>query len=332
MNHILDKLLHHEHLTFEEARSFMLGIEEEKFTSEAISGMLMIIQMRGAQLEEMRGFRSALLELANHIELDSEEAIDLCGTGGDGKNTFNISTTTAFVLASMGKKVIKHGNYGVSSLCGSSNVLEELGIIFTQDQGKLQRQLDEQNICFLHAPLFHPTMKKVAPIRKNLGVRTIFNNLGPLINPAQPKYQLTGTYSLELARMYQHLLRTERTNYRVLYGMDGFDEISLTDDTRVLGSESDCILNASSFGTTPLELSSIKGGQTVHDAAQTLNSILNGNGSTAQNSVVAANVAVALQQYHPATSVKELYTEALQFIQTGKAKFKSPATTTTLYL
>ena len=331
MNYILDKLLHHEHLSFEESRSFMLAIEEEKYTPEAISGMLMIIQMRGAQLEEMRGFRSALLSLANRIELDSEEAIDLCGTGGDGKNTFNISTTTSFVLAAMGKKVIKHGNYCVSSLCGSSNVLEELGVDFTSDQGELQRQLDTQNICFLHAPLFHPTMKKVAPIRKRLAVRTIFKNLGPLINPAHPNYQLTGTYSLELARMYQHILRTERTNYRVLYGMDVFDEISLTDDTRVLGSQTDCILNAASFGTNKLELRSIKGGDTIQEAAKTLSSILNGDGSDAQNSVVAANVAVALQLYHPSASVNELYTEALQFIQSGKAKY-SPSPSTTMYL
>ena len=217
MKTLLEKLLRHEHLTFEEARSFIFAIEEEKFTPETISGMLMTIQMRGAQLNEMKGFRSALLELSHRIDLDSEQAIDLCGTGGDGKNTFNISTTTAFVLASMGKKVIKHGNYGVSSLCGSSNVLEELGVTFTSNQGELQRQLDERNICFLHAPLFHPAMKKVAPIRRNLGVRTIFNNLGPLINPAQPRFQLTGTYSLELARIYQHILRNERTNYRVLF-------------------------------------------------------------------------------------------------------------------
>lgn len=328
MKILLNKLLRHEHLTFKEAYAFIFAIEEEKFTPEVISGMLMIIQMRGAQLEEMRGFRSALLKLANRVKLDSELAIDLCGTGGDGKNTFNISTTTSFVLAAMGKKVIKHGNYGVSSLCGSSNVLEELGVIFTQDEGELQRQLDKRNICFLHAPLFHPTMKKVAPIRRSLGVRTIFNNLGPLVNPAQPKFQLTGTYSLELARVYQHLLRNERTNYRVLYGMDGFDELSLTDDTRVLGAKSENVFNAATFNCSPILLPSIKGGRTVYDAACTLISILNGNGSEAQNSVVAANTAVALQLYHPTTQIKELYTEALQFIQTGKAKLSSFSSTT----
>lgn len=331
MKNLLEKLLRHEHLTFEESRSFIFAIEEEKFTSEIISGMLMTIQMRGAQLTEMRGFRSALLELANRVELDSEQAIDLCGTGGDGKNTFNISTTTAFVLAAMGKKVIKHGNYGVSSLCGSSNVLEELGIKFTSDQGELQRQLDERNICFLHAPLFHPTMKKVAPIRRNLGVRTIFNNLGPLINPAQPKFQLTGTYSLGLARIYQHILRTERTNYRVLYGMDGFDEISLTDDTRILGGQSDSVLNALTLNCAPVQLSEIRGGRTVHDAAQTLQSILDGHGSDSQNHVVAANAAVALQLYHPTASILDLFTEARQFIQSGHAKF-STSVPTTMYL
>lgn len=328
MKILLEKLLRHEHLTFEESRSFIFAIEEEKFTPEIISGMLMTIQMRGAQLEEIRGFRSALLELSNRLELDSEHAIDLCGTGGDGKNTFNISTTTAFVLAAMGKKVIKHGNYGVSSLCGSSNVLEELGVKFSNDEGELQRQLDERNICFLHAPLFHPTMKKVAPIRKNLGVRTIFNSLGPLINPAQPKYQLTGTYSLGLARLYQHILRTERTNYRVLYGMDGFDEISLTDDTRVLGGQSDSVLNASVLNCIPVKLTEIRGGRTVYDAAQTLSSILNGHGSEAQNAVVAANVAVALQLYHPEASIQDLFTEARQFIQSGHAQLSTSATTT----
>lgn len=331
MNYLLNKLLHHEHLTFKEASSFMFSIEAEEYTPEKISGMLMLIQMRGAQLDEMRGFRSALLELSNRIELDSDQAIDLCGTGGDGKNTFNISTTTSFVLAAMGKKVIKHGNYGVSSLCGSSNVLEELGVEFTQDAGELQRQLDERNICFLHAPLFHPTMKKVAPIRRNLGVRTIFNNLGPLVNPAQPKFQLTGTYSLELARMYQHLLRNERTDYRVLYGMDGFDELSLTDDTRVLGPSSEEVFNASSFECSPIQLSEIKGGRTIHDAAITLTNIMKGNGSQAQNSVVAANTAVALQLYHPTTHLKELYSEALHFIESGNAKYSSHSSKT-MYL
>ena len=328
---LLDKLLQHEYLTFEEARSFIFSLEEEKYNAETASGMLMAIQMRGAQLEEMRGFRSSLLELSNRINLDSENAIDLCGTGGDGKNTFNISTTSAFVLAAMGKKVIKHGNYGVSSLCGSSNVLEELGVNFTNDEGELQRQLETNNICFLHAPLFHPTMKKIAPIRKNLGVRTIFNNLGPLINPAQPKFQLTGTYSLELAKIYQHLLRKKRTNYRVLYGMDGFDEISLTDDTRVLGGQSDLVLNAQYLQTNQVKLDQIKGGRTISDAAQILYSILEGRGSEAQNAVVAANVAVALQLYHPTASITDLFQEARQFIQSGSAR-KSVAASTPMYL
>ncbi len=331
MNSILNKLLHHEHLSFSEARSFIYSIDEEHFAPEAISGMLMIIQMRGAQLEEMRGFRTALIELSHQLELDSEHAIDLCGTGGDEKNTFNISTTTAFVLAAMGKKVIKHGNYGVSSLCGSSNVLEELGIVFTADEGELQRQLDQHNICFLHAPLFHPVMKKVAPIRKKLGVQTIFNNLGPLINPAQPKFQLTGTYSLELARMYQHILRSERTNYRVVYGMDGFDEVSLTDETRVLGAQTDTVLTANNFGASTLDLSSIKGGNSIQEAANIMHTILDGRGTSAQTSVVAANTAVALQLYHPTASLDELYAEVIHFIQSGNAQFTS-SPSTSMYL
>tara|TARA_B110000977_G_C11015479_1_gene469281 strand:- start:196 stop:1191 length:996 start_codon:yes stop_codon:yes gene_type:complete len=323
MNYLLDKLLNNEYLEFQEAHDFIISIEEETYTPEIISGMLMIIQMRGAQLEEMRGFRSALLKLALTLELDSENAIDLCGTGGDGKNTFNISTTTAFVLAAMGKKVIKHGNYGVSSLCGSSNVLEELGIKFTHDNGELQRQLDNRNICFLHAPLFHPTMKKVAPIRRSLGVRTIFNSLGPLVNPSQPKFQLTGTYSLELAKVYQSLLRSDRSNYRVIYGMDGFDELSLTDDARVFGGQSEQVINAATFGINQLAQSTIHGGCSVSDSAQILRAILEGRGTEEQNLVVAANTALALQLYHPYEPIKELFTEALQFIKSGKANFSS---------
>lgn len=332
MKYLLEKLIAYEHLTFEESSAFIHAINEEKYTTETISGMLMLIQMRGAQLEEMKGFRAALLELCEPVQLDSEHTIDLCGTGGDGKNTFNISTTSAFVLAAMGKKVIKHGNYGVSSLCGSSNVLEELGIEFTNDSSRLQAQLDTRNICFLHAPLFHPVMKKVAPIRQKLSVRTLFNSLGPLVNPAQPTYQLTGTYSLELARVYQHLLREDRTNYHVLYGMDGFDEISLTDDTRVLGPTSDFVVNSSVFNVPLVELSSIKGGRTIHDAAQILNTILAGEGSVAQNNVVAANTAMALHLYHPSVEVKELFREALHFITTGKAKKALISNSTSLYL
>lgn len=319
MNYLLDKILQNESFTSEEAKDFIYGIEEEKLNQEIISGILIGIQIRGVQLQELIGFRTALLELCSPIELDSSNAIDLCGTGGDGKNTFNISTTSSLILASMGKKVIKHGNYGVSSTCGSSNVLEEVGFSFSSENSELERNLENLNICFLHAPLFHPTMKKVAPIRKAMSVRTIFNALGPLVNPAQPSYQLTGTYSLELARIYQHVLKNQRSDFRVVYGMDGYDEITLTDNTRSLGKYSDEIINGSSFDTPILKQEELYAGNSTHEAAVILVSILKGEGTKSQNAVVAANVASALQIFHPNEKLKALFDESIDFIKSGQA-------------
>ncbi|MFT6503652.1 MAG: anthranilate phosphoribosyltransferase [Crocinitomicaceae bacterium] len=318
MNHLLEKIMAAETFSSQEAKDFIYSIDEEKLNSETIAAILVGIQIRGIQLQELVGFRSALLELCNPIELDSSNAIDLCGTGGDGKNTFNISTTSSLILAAMGKKVIKHGNYGVSSTCGSSNVLEELGFVFSSKNEDLTNALSKQNICFLHAPLFHPTMKKVAPIRKALGVRTIFNALGPLVNPAQPAYQLTGTYNLELARIYQHVLKNERNDFRVVYGMDGYDEITLTDNTRYIGKYSDEIVNAESFGQSKLKQADLFAGNTTQDAAKLLTSVLKGNGTNAQNAVVAANVASALQILHPNENLPNSFNEALSFIKSGQ--------------
>lgn len=318
MKYLLDKTLQNESFSSEEAKAFIYGIKEEKLSPESIAGILIGIQMRGVELQELIGFRSALLELCNPLELDSQNAIDLCGTGGDGKNTFNISTTSSLILAAMGKKVIKHGNYGVSSSCGSSNVLEEIGFSFSAKNEELEKSLDTQNICFLHAPLFHPTMKKVAPIRKSLGVRTVFNALGPLVNPVQPSYQLTGTYSLELARIYQHVLKNQRCDFRVVYGMDGYDEITLTDNTRSLGKYSDEIINGNSFDSPVLKRDDLYAGKTSHDAAKILTSILKGEGTKSQNAVIAANVASALQIFHPNENLKSLFTESAEFIKSGQ--------------
>ncbi len=318
MNSLLEKIINHEVLNFEDARDFIFGIEEELITSDEAAGIMVGIQMRGIQLEELDGFRSALLELCIPVELDSENAIDLCGTGGDGKNTFNISTTTALILAAMGKKVIKHGNYGVSSMCGSSNVLEELGFNFKSNTEALNRELSETNICFIHAPLFHPTMKKIAVTRQHLGIRTLFNSLGPIVNPTQPGYQLTGTYSLELAKMYQHILKKKRVNFNVVYGMDGYDELTLTDSTRLLGKYDDKIFTSESFGTEKVAPAEIFAGNTIQSAANIIVSILSGKGSKVQNDVIAANVATALQLYQTETSITELFNESIAFIQSGQ--------------
>lgn len=319
MKNILNKIIERQPLLFSEAKEIIYAIAEEKINDAQIVAILVGLQMRGLQLEEIKGFREALIELSLPIDIDGTDAIDLCGTGGDGKNSFNISTTTSFVLASMGYKVIKHGNYGVSSSCGSSNVLEELGFAFTNDVSKLQKQLEEINICFLHAPLFHPTLMKVGPLRKSLGIRTFFNSLGPLVNPVQPKHQLTGTFNLELAKIYQHILKDERTEYRIVYGMDGYDEFTLTDQTRVLGGNIDEYLSANSFDLKPIDPSSIHSGNSIQEAATILRNILNGQGSVSQNNVVAANTALALQCYHPDKKVQDLFTEALDFIQNGVA-------------
>jgi anthranilate phosphoribosyltransferase len=319
MKHTLNKIIERQPLLFSEAKEIIYAIAEERINDSQIVAMLVGLQMRGLQLEEIKGFREALLELCLPIDMDGSDAIDLCGTGGDSKNTFNISTTTSFVLASMGYKVIKHGNYGVSSLCGSSNVLEELGFVFTNDTDTLNRQLDQTNICFLHAPLFHPTLMKVGPLRKNLGIRTFFNSLGPLVNPVQPKYQLTGTFNLELAKIYQHILKDERKGYRIVYGMDVYDEFTLTDQTRILGGDVDEYLSATSFGLDPINPIDLYSGESVLEAANILRNILAGKGTDSQNHVIAANTALALQCYKPEEKIQDLFSTSLDFIKSGEA-------------
>lgn len=318
MKRFLEIIMDKEYLSRDTASEFIHAIGEDAVSDAEIAAILTGIQFRGVSLEELDGFREALLERALKPEIDSENCIDVCGTGGDGKDTFNISTTSALVLAAMGYKVIKHGNYGVSSSCGSSNVLESLGFRFTTDSRELSEDLKQNNICFLHAPLFHPTLKKVAPVRKQLGVRTIFNSLGPLVNPVQPSFQLTGTYSLELAKMYQHVLRPNRRAFSVVYAMDGYDEITLTDAARLLENNNDYIISAASFGEKFVNPDYLKSGGTIDKAAEILVSISNGNGSEEQTNVVAANVATAIQTIEPDTTLKDAFEEAQQFIQSGQ--------------
>jgi anthranilate phosphoribosyltransferase len=319
LNRHISKLLDHEHLTFEEAYSCMHSLGTSDFSEIELSAFLTALHFQAIDLNEISGFRQALLDLAIPIRLEaSSEAIDVCGTGGDGKNTFNISTISAFVLASMGYKVIKHGNYGVSSLCGSSNVLEELGIQFSTNENTLNKLLDDSNVCFLHAPLFHPALKKVANVRKKLGFRTVFNGMGPLVNPAQPKYQLTGTYSLELAKKYSHLLNSQGRNFCVVHGLDGYDELTFQGATRILTRMNDTQL-FDNPEKIKFELNELSGGTTTKMAAKICHTILSGTGTQAQNSVVAGNVALALQLYKPSHSFVELYFEAKEHIESGIA-------------
>lgn len=313
INKILDKAT----LTQGEAYDALLRIADNDIPNEQIVAFMIALQSRPITVEEVKGFRKALLELAIPVDLDGTDAIDLCGTGGDGKNTFNVSTTAAFVLASMGHKVIKHGNYGVSSLCGSSNVLAELGIEFTNDSEVLQQQLSTTNVCFLHAPLFHPVMKKVAPIRKNLGIPTFFNIMGPLVNPAQPEYQLTGVFNMSVARIYQHTLRESRSDYGVIYGLDGYDEITLTGDARVFSKTNDEIINAARLHIDRVAPESIHGGKTPTEAAVILKNILLGKGTKAQHQVVAINCAKAINIME-GTPLEQAFRDTLDHIESGK--------------
>jgi anthranilate phosphoribosyltransferase len=294
MKAILNRLIQHQQLSKEEARQMIINIADGQYNTSQIASFLTVYMMRSISLEELEGFRSALLELCIAIDLSEFDTIDLCGTGGDGKDTFNISTLSSFVTAGAGVKVTKHGNYGVSSGCGSSNVLEALGVKFSNDPDFLKRCVDKAGICILHAPLFHPAMKNVAPVRRELGVKTFFNMLGPLVNPAFPKNQLTGVFNLELARLYHYLFQKTDTNFTILYALDGYDEISLTGPTKAFSKNSEGILTPQDFGVLPLEASQIAGGDNVESSAKIFMNVIQNKGTQAQQEVVCANAGMAI--------------------------------------
>ncbi|CAD0002184.1 anthranilate phosphoribosyltransferase [Flavobacterium chungangense] len=294
MKTILNKLINHEVLTKEEAKNVLINISSGQYNSSQISAFLTVFMMRSITIEELIGFREALSELCIRIDLSDYNTIDLVGTGGDGKDTFNISTLASFVTAGAGIKVTKHGNYGVSSITGSSNVMEALGVKFSNDPSFLEKCVDKAGICILHAPLFHPAMKHVGPLRKELAVRTIFNILGPLINPSFPKNQLLGVFNLELARMYAYLYQNTDSNFTIVHALDGYDEISLTGPTKIITHSTEGMLNPEDFGVKLIKQSDIKGGETVDESAEIFAKIISGNGTEAQNNVVCANAAMAI--------------------------------------
>lgn len=318
MKQVLNRLINHEQLDREEARNILMAISEGTYNQSQISAFLTVYMMRSIALEELEGFRDALLELCIPIDVSEYNTIDLCGTGGDGKNTFNISTLASFVTAGAGVMVTKHGNYGVSSISGSSNVMEQLGIRFSNKSDYLRRSLEEAGICILHAPLFHPAMKNVAPIRRELGVKTFFNMLGPMVNPAFPKNQLVGVFSLELARMYGYLYQKTDKNYAILHSIDGYDEISLTGLTRVISNKSERMLRPIDFGASVIEQSQIHGGDTIEASAGIFLDILNGDGTKAQNDVVCANAGMAISVVDGCT-VSEGFGKAREALLNGKA-------------
>ncbi|MEC7784059.1 MAG: anthranilate phosphoribosyltransferase [Bacteroidota bacterium] len=294
MKTILNRLINHEQLTKEEAREVLVNISEGKYNTSQIAAFITVYMMRSITVEELAGFRDALLDLCIAVPFDGYNAIDLCGTGGDGKNTFNISTLSSFVAAGAGINVTKHGNYGVSSVSGSSNVMESFGIKFTNDADFLKRCLDEVGICVLHAPLFHPAMKNVGPIRRELGVKTFFNMLGPMVNPAFPENQLVGVFNLELARLYGYLYQDTKKNFTILHSIDGYDEISLTGNTKAIRNNSERILTAEDFGVHTIKQEDIYGGDTIESSAAIFKKVISGKGTEAQNNVVCANAGMAI--------------------------------------
>jgi anthranilate phosphoribosyltransferase len=319
MKSTLSKLFEHRELDREEAKAVLIDVAHGKFNHVQVSAFTTVYNMRHITLGELEGFRDALLELCVPLELNGEDTIDIVGTGGDGKNTFNISTTSAFVIAGAGYKVTKHGSYGVSSAVGSSNVLQELGYEFTNDGDTLRRQLDQAGICFLHAPLFHPAMKEVVPVRKQLGMKTFFNMLGPLVNPVQPKYQLFGTFSLELARMYQYIMQQTGRQFAIVYALDGYDEISLTGNVKIRTSDSERLLSPEDMGKTKVQPKELYGGETNEEAADILLSVLKNESTQAQQDVVTANAGMAIHCIKPETSIVDCIEEARESIVSGRA-------------
>ncbi len=319
MKQLLIKLIECQRLTFEESRSLMNGIAHNEVNEAQIASVLTAFIIRTISIDELRGFRQALLDLAVRVNLNEGYGIDLCGTGGDGKNTFNISTVSSFVVAAAGYPVIKHGNYGATAVSGSSNVMEHVGYRFSNDESKLQKELDKAGICFLHAPLFHPALKVVGPIRKQLGIKTFFNMLGPLVNPANPEYQLSGVYNSETGRVYSYFLQEENKMFTVLHSLDGYDEVSLTSSVKLFTQHGETLINFEEKGLKKLVPGDIRGGSTIEDAAGIFVSVLENKCTPEQLSVVLANSALAINCIDGSKSIEDSLEIAREAVVSGRA-------------
>ncbi len=320
MKKILQYLFEHKTLSREQAKEVLVNIGKGVYNEHEVTAFMTVYLMRSITIEELQGFRDALLELCVAVNLDGQETIDIVGTGGDGKNTFNISTLSCFIVAGTGQKVAKHGNYGASSVSGASNVMEQLGYKFKSDNEKLKKEVEEAGICFLHAPMFHPALKVVGPIRKNLAMRTFFNMLGPMVNPANPSFQLVGVFSLEMARIYNYLLQQTEKSFTIIHSLDGYDEISLTNDTKVITNEGERIMTPEQLGKRMVEPHDIYGGNSVEEASKIFTKILEGEGSWAQNAVVLANAAMALHCTGHYKNYDQAYGAAVESLESGRAR------------
>ncbi len=318
MKKILNNLFEYKTLTAQQASEVMTNIGKGIYTDAEIASFITVFLMRTITIEELQGFRNALMEMALPVKFDTD-IIDIVGTGGDGKNTFNISTLASFIVAGTGNKVAKHGNYASTSVTGSSNVMEQLGYRFKNENDLLSKELEEANITFLHAPIFHPALKAVGHIRKQLGVRTLFNMLGPLVNPANPAFKMLGVYNAEMGRLYNYLLQKDTAKFSIVNSLDGYDEISLTTDTKVINHDGEKIYTAYQLGKRIVSPEDIYGGNSPEEAAKIFLKVLKGEGTWAQNAVVLANAAMALHTTEKYDNYETCMNMAVESLESGKA-------------
>ncbi len=319
MKEILYQMFDHRNLTRAQAREVLLNISDGKYNDCQLSAFMTVFLMRSITTEELSGFRDALLERRVAVDLDASQAIDIVGTGGDGKNTFNISTATCFVVAGAGYRVIKHGNYGASSVSGASNVLEAHGVRFTDDIDRLRRSFDRSGVCYLHAPFFSPALKSVGGVRRALGVRTFFNMLGPLVNPVMPRYQLLGVYNLKLLRLYHYICQQNGIDCTIVHSLDGYDEVSLTSDVKVASPWGESVYTPGELGFPMYDPCELWGGETVEQAARIFDAVLEGTASPGQSDCVQANAAFAIRTLDPALSWEEARAKARESLESGRA-------------
>jgi anthranilate phosphoribosyltransferase len=319
MKEILYKLFDYHYLSREEAKEVLFVIVKGDVPDTQVASLITSFLMRSISVDEILGFRDALLDMRVAVDLTDYAALDIVGTGGDGKNTFNISTASCFVVAGAGYNVVKHGNYGATSISGASNVIEQQGVKFTTDSDQLRRSLDECHIAYLHAPLFSPALKAVAPVRKSLGVRSFFNILGPLVNPVQPGHQMLGVYNLAMSRFYSYIFQEEKKKFCIVHSLDGYDEVSLTSQFKVVSNKGEQLFVPEELGFQRVGQEELYGGDTPEQASQIFKNVLHAQGSSAQMNAVMINAAFGIQTIEQDKSIEECIEIARESLYGKKA-------------
>ena len=319
MKNLLKDLYNHKIMSKEESKAALISLTDGSANSSQISSFLTVFLLRDITSEELDGFREAMIELSIDVDIDGDELIDLCGTGRDGKDTFNISTISSFVVAGSGIKVAKHGNYGVSSSCGSSNIISHLGHEFSNDISSLKYSLDKSNICFLHAPLFHPSLKNISPVRIELGVKTFFNMLGPMVNPIQPKSQLVGVFNSNIFRLYSHIYSKTNKSYCIVHSIDGYDEVSLTGSFKLFSNNQNLMLEPKDLGFNVIDSVKLSGGKNIKESSKIFLDILKNKGTSEQVDAVLANSGLAIYCAKKLNSIKDGIEIARESLESGKA-------------